>query len=83
MEWTVVTVLVTIAGLGVTLVKPLLSLNTSITMLTAKIEQITTGISEMGERNTRAHDRLWEHNKEQDKEIADHEKRLITLEHND
>lgn len=79
-EWGVVGVIITLAGFGVTVVRPLLALNTSIVKLTARLDQMTDSLSEVSERNTKSHDRLWKKNEEQDATLDDHEHRITVLE---
>ena len=81
-EWGVVGVLVVLAGLGVTVVKPLLALNASIVRLTARLDQLTGSLSDISDRNAKSHDRLWKRNEEQDAVLDDHERRITVLETN-
>lgn len=81
-EWGVVGVLVVLLGLGVTVVKPLLELNSSIVKLTARLDQLTGSLSDISDRNAKSHDRLWKHNEEQDAALDDHERRITVLETN-
>lgn len=81
-EWGVVGVLVVLVGLGVTVVKPLLELNSSIVKLTARLDQLTGSLSDISDRNAKSHDRLWKHNEEQDALLDDHERRITVLETN-
>ena len=81
-EWGVVGVLVVLLGLGVTVVKPLLELNSSIVKLTARLDQLTGSLSDIRDRNAKSHDRLWKHNEEQDAALDDHERRITVLETN-
>ena len=80
MEWTVVTVLIALVGLGGAVVRPLLALNASIVKLTARLDQLTDSLGEVSERNTRSHDRLWKKNDELDAALEDHEHRITVLE---
>lgn len=81
-EWGVVGVLVVLLGLGVTVVKPLLELNSSIVKLTARLDQLTGSLSDISDRNAKSHDRLWKRNEEQDAVLDDHERRITVLETN-
>ena len=81
-EWGVVGVLVVLLGLGVTVVKPLLELNSSIVRLTARLDQLTGSLSDISDRNAKSHDRLWKRNEEQDAVLDDHERRITVLETN-
>ena len=79
-EWGVVGVIVTLVGFGVTVVKPLLSLNASIVKLTARLDQLAEGLGDVSDRNAKSHDRLWKRNEEQDAVLDDHERRITVLE---
>lgn len=87
MEWTVVTVLIAIAGLFVTVGKPVIDLNKNIVTLTYETKGLKSELAEqkvaLAKQQDSAHEshrRLWEHNNEQDKTIADHESRIVNLE---
>lgn len=69
MEWTVITVLVALAGLIAAVVKPLLTLNTTITKLSAGVDSLEKNISVLTERYEEGSTRL-----------ADHELRLRVME---
>lgn len=69
MEWTVVTTIVVIAGLVAAVVKPIVTLTTTLAKLTSTAEQLDKRLVELTEKNTNAHERLWAKNSEQDKRI--------------
>lgn len=79
-EWTVVSVLVTLVGLGVAVIKPLINLNSVITRLTEVVKTLETKLSEVTERNTASHARIWSNLNEQGELLADHETRLTVIE---
>ena len=80
-EWGVVGVIIALVGLGAAIIKPILSLNTSIVKLTAAVENLQEDLRESTTKNSKAHERLWDHNEKQDKTLDDHEKRIVCLEH--
>ena len=87
MEWTVVTALVVIIGLFLTVGKPIISLNSNIVKLNMSIDALrektrenAEEIKEQKEHAHEAHQRLWSHNEEQDKKLANHESRIPSLE---
>lgn len=87
MEWTVVTALVVISGLFLTLGKPILTLNKNIVELNMTMKQqgkeIKDNAEELKEQKLHAHEahqRLWDHNEKQDKQLTDHEQRIHDLE---
>ena len=79
-EWTVFLVLTAIAGLGVTIITPILKLNTTITKLTTVVDIIKDNLRELTSDNSESHKRLWEKNNEQDRLLADHEGRIKIVE---
>lgn len=87
MEWIVVTVIIALAGLFLTVGTPILKLNSNIVKLNCTME----ALQEKTERNEKelreqklhdhdAHQRLWDHNDEQDKQLSEHERRIGYLE---
>lgn len=80
MEWTVVTVLIALVGLGAAIIKPVVSLTRSITSLTVVVERVERELVEQEKHSTESHRRLWAHNTEQDEQLADHEMRIDRLE---
>ena len=79
-EWTVVTVIVTLAGLLAVLIKPLISLNGTITRLTEVVRRLEESMAELADKNSRSHDKLWERVEEHEDTISRHETRLAILE---
>lgn len=69
MEWTVVSVLVVLVGLIAAIAKPLLSLNSAITRLTASVESLEKNIAALAGKADESRDK-----------IADHETRLRMIE---
>lgn len=78
-EWTVVTVLIAIVGLFITVGKPIINLNTNITVLNESIKNIKLQSEKNEHDNTEAHRRIWKKNDEQDRQLAEHELRLHDL----
>ena len=79
-EWGVVGVIIALAGFLAVVVKPLIALNTSITRLTAKMDGLGDDIDALTTKNTKSHDRMWQHNDKQDGALKDHEGRIVRLE---
>ena len=79
-EWGVFGVVIALVGFAATFLAPALKLNSSITKLTVTVERLVKDMSDQGESNSTAHERLWDKNDEQDKAINDHETRITTLE---
>lgn len=73
MEWTVVTVCVALAGLFVTVGRPVVELNRSITRLTTMLDVLAKRLDRLEADNRQTHARLWDR-------LDTHEKRLQTLE---
>jgi hypothetical protein len=65
-EWTVVTVIVVLTGLVVSLVKPLIHLNGTLTRLTEAVKVLERELAAFSGRNSEAHLRLWKKSEEHD-----------------
>lgn len=76
----VIAILVTLIGLFFTVGKPIIELNKNITTLNVTVSQNSKDIAEQQKKAHESHQKLWDHNDEQDKQLADHEKRIIVLE---
>ena len=79
-EWGVVGVVIAVAGLVATLVRPMLSLNGSITKLNLLAEQLREDLRLLSSKNSESHARLWEKNETQDRQLENHERRIGALE---
>ena len=78
-DWDIVKDIVVLAGLIMTVTTPLLKLNTSITQLKALLDSVAKQVQENDKSNSASHERLWEHNEEQDETLQRHEQRLHDL----
>lgn len=81
MEWTTVTVIIALVGLGAAVIKPIVSLTQSITRLTVVVERLERELDDQSEHSRESHKRLWDHNEEQDNRLDDHERRIHDMEH--
>ena len=81
MEWTTITVIISLVGLGAAVIKPIVSLTQSITKLTVVVERLERELDEQSEHSRESHRRLWDHNEEQDNRLDDHERRIHDIEH--
>lgn len=87
MEWTVVTVIIALVGLFLTVGKPILNLNNNIVKLNMSLDALRErterhekDLVEQKAHSHEAHQRLWEHNDQQDEKLNDHEARIGILE---
>lgn len=80
MEWTVVTVVIALVGLGAAIVKPIVSLTRSITSLTVVVERVEKELASQARHSEQSHRRIWAKNEEQDGRLDDHEMRIDRLE---
>jgi hypothetical protein len=78
-EWTVVTVIAALVGLFFTVGKPIINLNTSITILNEGIKNLSKRQDRFERDSCKEHGDLWEHEEEQDKMLAEHSMRLHDL----
>lgn len=79
-EWEVFGVIAAIVALGVTIIKPILSLNSSIVRLTERMEQVSEGLDDLNAKNTENHKRIWDRVDEQGAKLKTHEERIVSLE---
>ena len=79
-EWTVVGVVVTLTGLIAAVVRPMLSLNASITRLNTLLDSMRQELEEFSNRNSRGHDRIWRKLEEQEEALSSQEHRITVLE---
>ena len=80
MEWTIVTVIIALVGLGLAIIKPIVSLTQSITKLTVVVQTLQEDMSGLTTKNSQSHARLWDHNDAQDGRLDDHERRITDIE---
>lgn len=87
MEWTVVTALVVIVGLFLSIGTPILKLNSNIVRLNVtleaqdkRIEENKEDLEKQKQHAHECHKSLWDHNKEQDEQLAEHDRRIEMLE---
>ena len=79
-EWGVVGVLVVLIGLIASIVKPMLTLNTSIVQLTTKLASLTQGLDDFKKRYVDNLHELKDADKHMNDKIDDHENRITKLE---
>lgn len=80
MEWTVVGVLVVLIGLIVSIVRPLLKWNTSLTENTMAIKGLTDSIKGNEQINTEEHNALWSVCDKHGEKLNEHDTRITVLE---
>lgn len=87
-EYQVIGVIVTLVGLGVAIITPIIKLNTNIVKLTDAVNALREAHDKMDKTNTEEHKRLHERinhrkkeNEELDDRVSDHENRISILEH--
>ena len=73
MEWTVFLAVVSIVGFIITVVTPIIKLNTTITKLTGLVETMAKDLANLTERNANTHERIFS-------QLDSHEKRITVLE---
>ncbi|MBS4959622.1 MAG: hypothetical protein KHZ62_02205 [Clostridiales bacterium] len=79
-EWGVVGVIVTLAGIFITVGKPVISLTKTIQDLNNTCSRLDLQFRTLEMSNKDSHRRLWEHNTKQDETITEHEQRITLLE---
>ncbi len=79
-EWTVVTVVIALAGFLAVVVKPIITLNTSITKLTAAVGTLQENLQKLTAGNADGHERIWNSLDCQAGRISNHETRISVIE---
>lgn len=79
-QWEVYLVIVSLVGFAIAVGTPIIKLNTSITRLIDRLNTLDEGMDDLTIKNSKSHERLWNHNDEQDKRLEDHETRITVLE---
>ena len=80
MEWQIVTVIIALVGLGATETKPIMNLTNTLAKLNHTCQNLEERMEKFESKHRDSHGTLWEHNQKQDEKIADHDKRISTLE---
>lgn len=79
-EWEVVGVIIALVGLIGVIVKAIVPLTKTITELTVVVKELRKDMDDQRTSAHNSHKKLWDHNKEQDDMLNDHEKRIYALE---
>ena len=79
-EWGVVVVIIALAGLLTTIIKPVVSLTRSITSLDDSVKTLKEAIDRNQQENKDDHKNIWKKEDEQDTRIGNHEDRIQSLE---
>lgn len=75
-EWGVVGVIIALVGLGAAVLKPMLTLNSSIVRLTERLGYVSNELSELNRQNNDNHKRIWDRIDEHGELLTDHERRI-------
>ena len=76
----IVVALSSLLGLGVIIVKPILKVVETMTILNESIKALTKQFNNFEVNNHDAHKRIWTHNEAQDDTLQSHERRIYDLE---
>lgn len=79
-EWDVVGVIAALIALFSTVVAPMIKLTLAIAKLTTTMEQLEKNMDCLMAGNNAAHERIWDHTREQSVQISDHEARIRVME---
>jgi len=79
-EWDVVGVIAALIALFSTVVAPMIKLTLAIAKLTTTMEQLEKNMDCLMAGNSPAHERIWDHAREQSVQISDHEARIRVME---
>lgn len=81
MTWEIFLGITALLSFVIAITGPMLKLNTSITKLNSSVDVLKEAIDKIDQDNEKSHKRIWEHNDEQDKLIADNIRRISNIEH--
>lgn len=79
-EWAVVGVIVVLIGLIASVVKPVITLNTTLTKLTVVVDSLEKRMNEIFDDRKTCQTEWHQKNEEQDLKLQDHENRITHLE---
>ena len=79
-EWDDVGGIAALIALLASVVVPIVKLTHAITRLTTTMENMEKNVEELTANNRCAHERLWNHEREQDDRLCDHETRIRVME---
>lgn len=79
-EWDVFLVIISLVGFAIAIGAPVLKLNTSITKLIVKLDNLDEKLDDLTESNRKAHERIYHWLERHDKELGDHDTRIKILE---
>lgn len=79
-QWDVLLAVGEILAFCLMVIPPIVKLNTVITKLSVTVETVQNRFKEQIDKNAKSHDKIWDKEKEQDKQLADHERRIFLLE---
>ena len=79
-EWGVVVVIIALVGLIMSICGPVVKNTKAMTELTITMKILSEKLDTFESKNARGHEKIWEHEKEQDSLINDHEIRISKLE---
>ena len=74
-------VIVVLVGLGAAIITPIVKLNNTITTLTNLVSKVAADLSDVTERNSKTHARIFDALEVEDAKLQDHEIRITVLEH--
>lgn len=79
MSWQDISAWIALVGFIAAIVKTVIPLTNAITVLTMKVDTVISRFEEMDRKKHEAHEKIWEHNRKQDKLLMEHETRLHDL----
>ena len=79
-KWDIVAVIIALVGLFGAIVAPIVKLTRAITQLTFAVETMEKDVTALTAENRAGYERIWDHEAEQDKQLADHETRIRVME---
>lgn len=79
-EYDVIIIMVGLITTAIAIGAPVVKLNTAITRLIVRLDNLSIDLTVLESKNHESHQRIWKKNDEQDEKLADHENRLLIIE---
>lgn len=80
MEWSIITVIISMVGLLTAIITPIIKLNSTISKLTTQMDNLLSGLTDFKQRYKEHLEELHSMDEQQNQQLANHEHRITILE---
>ena len=81
MSWEIVVGIIALVGFGISVVTPILKLNTNIIKLNDSIDHLKESITRIDDERKKEEEEIWDYVKEDNAKLKNHEVRITNIEH--